>query len=317
MSELAPIHVYIDTCSFQKLRFNPDITLLLTASKKRIIKLHVSEVLVWERGKHHHDSEIKNERIIPHRASFWRYFAWYKKLFEQYDVCVIKTQKEHLHKVSSFLNNSEFYFKEKDQRDALVLSVVVNILDRDTLIITDDDNLRAAFIQEGYANCKKIDSLFNDLRNKVGCNISIQLPEINEIEDSQLSSVFSDAFWEFIPSADPEPFIKHLKTLPTRKDKLKAFLESLHPTDDKIRERILGYVKWFEPILKIDLDNLLMKQGYPLSVIDNHVQLLKQNGLLDETTHYWIASNIPDSIDIFEQAMSSIMNEIIEIMELS
>ncbi|HAT9314944.1 TPA: hypothetical protein JBB95_03440 [Legionella pneumophila subsp. pneumophila] len=316
MNKQEPISIYIDTCSFQKLKFNQDIALLLAASKKGLIRLYVSEVLIWERAKHQYESEISHDRVIPYNDGFWRYQTWYKEVFKEHQVIILKTKNEHTREIPSILENPEYYFCEKDKRDALFFIVAISELAKNTIIITGDIDLCNVFIKQGYLDVRKdANLLLEEIRDKMPSSVTFDKPDINKIDESQVTDVFSDPFLEFIKSADYS-YIPHLKTLPTKKDQLDKFLKDTHYSDDQIRKRILGYVAWFTPMLKDDLERMLVQNGHEKNMAINQAQILKQNNMLIETQNYWFPNEKHDLKEIFDQAMAAVMNEVLEMMEL-
>lgn len=248
---------------------------------------------------------------------FWRYHAWFKELFKKYQVIILETKREHLGHIPSILENSEYYFSEKDKRDALLFIVGLAYLEKNTIIITDDKKLHNAFLRAEFLDVRNdVSLLIQELRNKIPSDLTIERINIGEIEEHQITRVFSEPFSEFIPSADHN-YNKHLKTLPTRKIELDECLDNMHSFDDQLRKRILGYVKWFTPILKKDLESMLERQGHEKTIITSQTQILKQYNLLTETENYWLPLEEHGSLEIFNQAMAAVMNEILEIMELS
>ncbi|HAU0368271.1 TPA: hypothetical protein JBF73_03565 [Legionella pneumophila] len=317
MSEFKPLDVYIDTCSFQKLSFFTDIATLLIACRDGLIQLYASEVLLWERAKHQHASDERKDRLIPYNDVFWKYHAWFKELFKKYNVIVLETKREHLGEISPILGNPEYYFGEEDKRDALLFIVGLAYLEKSTVIITGDKKLHREFLKAGFLDVREdAIPLVQELRNKISPDITIERLDIGEIGEHQISKVFSEPFSEFIPSAD-HSYNQHVKTLPTRKVELDAFLCDMHSLDDQLRKRILGYVKWFKFISKESLEELLEQKGHEKTVIICQAQILKQNKLLIETENYWLPSDEHGSVEILNQAMAAVMNEILDIMGLS
>ena len=89
-------------------------------------------------------------------------------------------------------------------------------------------------------------------------------------------------------------------------------LTTLAARDRQLRTSILGYVAFFQPILKHQLVAFLEGRGFTASEVDSFAQQLVVSGTLTDTGNNYIASS--GNEDVLEQARAAVMNEIIEII---
>ena len=94
-------------------------------------------------------------------------------------------------------------------------------------------------------------------------------------------------------------------------DDIDRAIQILQESEKLLHIRILGYVNWFAPISKADLSNLLQQKGHVARTVSNASERLALNGLITDTGNHYI----PGNKAVCEQAASSIMSEILEILD--
>lgn len=87
-------------------------------------------------------------------------------------------------------------------------------------------------------------------------------------------------------------------------------LQLLRNENAELEVRILGFVKWFDPVSKEDLHKQLVEKGYQGNIIENTAQRLVNAGVIRDTGHYYL----PGNVEICEEAAHQIMNEILELV---
>lgn len=313
--------IYIDTSALRGMSFKKDVFSLLALSKAKKIRLHMSETTLWERGRQQYERDCLGDRVVPYPDGINRYLAWFKTLFESYDVMVIPSEELIVDRAAFHIQNDNTYFSkdtENDQRDAHVLATAEMKLDKNTLILCDDKNLVRTFIEiAGFANVRRDYKVFlTEILGKEDIDIKIDLPSLDELKSFQISNTFTDSFRDFIQKAD-QRFHEYLKTLPSKANMLEAKLENMQSADAEIRTRVLGYAQWFSPLSKKDLNKLLEHKRYREEEIESNALRLRQENLIVETTNHWLINTEDrDAKEICEQAMAVVMPEILEIMGL-
>lgn len=317
-----PPTVYIDTSALRAMSFNKDVASLLAISKAGHIRVYISETTLWERGRQQYERDFTGDRVVPFPDGITRYLAWFKTLFEKHGVFIIQSNNNITKSAKLHIQNSNTYFKqeqENDQRDAHVLATAELCLEKSALILCQDKDLAKSFTNiAGFSNVRQDPKNF--ILEIIGENAVIpelEKPSLDSLDAYQISTTFTPSFQSFINTADHR-FHEYLKTLPSITDKLSAKLANMQVLDAEIRKRILGYAQWFSPIGKADLYNLLESRRYGEEQINSNAQRLKQEQLLIETASHWLTNTkSAESKEICEQAMSAVMPEILEIMELT
>jgi hypothetical protein len=315
-------NIYIDTSALRGMSFNRDVASMLTLSKAGKVRLFISETTLWERGRQQFEKDCLGDRVVPFPDGLNRYLAWFKALFEKHGVIVIPSDDKILDQAAVHIQNDNTYFKqddENDQRDAHVLATAESKLEKNTVILCSDNNLAQTYEKiAGFPNVRRDSKEF--LLEIMGGEADfspLEKPALDSLDDYQISITFTDSFRKFISCADHRSH-EYLRTLPTVTDKLSAKLANMELLDAEIRKRVLGYAQWFSPVSKVDLRQLLEPRGYGGEQIENNAQRLKQEYLLIETENHWLTNtDDAEAKEICEQAMTVVMPEILEIMELS
>ena len=321
MSKTKPA-IYIDTSSLRNMSFYKDLARLLDASKKKNIEIYISETTLWERGRQQYAKDFDIDRLIPYPDDINRYLAWFKSFFENYGVTIIKSSDAIVQKTNDYLQNPNSYFKindPNDQRDAHVLSTAEVSLEKSISVLCNDGNLADAFEDlAGFSYVKRDAKAFiSELIDPSLPIPTLERPSLDSLNQDQIIMTFSPSFQDFIKTADPR-FHEYLTTLPVSTNKLDAKLTSLQVIDVEIRKRILGYVSWFAPLGKKELNKLLETREYGIEQIDINAKRLRLENLLSETENNWLPNVAnPESKEICDEAMSVLMPEILEIMELA
>jgi hypothetical protein len=323
MDELVSvINIYIDSSALRTMSFNREVASMLALTKAGKIQIYISETTLWERGRQQYENDIEVDRLVPFPDGINRYLAWFKILFEQHGVIIIPSNQDIINRTVEHIQGETSYFNQSngnDQRDAHILATAELNLDRNTIILCNDKKLAATF--EGLALFAEVHRDSRDYLQKIIGEeaefSAIEKPSLDTLSQQQISSTFSESFKEFINEADHR-FQEYLRTLPNETDKLNAMLENMQEADAEIRKRILGYIHWFSPIQKSDLHHLLEPKGYDDEKIEHNARRLKQEEILIETERYWLTNKQDHEMkEVCEQAMSLVMPEILEIMELS
>jgi hypothetical protein len=317
---VSPQNIYIDTSALRGMSFHKDVGGLLALSNAGKIRLCISETTLWERGRQQYEDDCKN-RIIPFTNNIGLYLAWFKKYFEENGVRVIPTDDRIIDKVSSYLQNDDFYFNKddkNDQRDAHVLATAELKLEKRDLILCPDGELAQTFEKIGFTVRRDFKNFLSEVMGKENDIPIIIPPSLDTIDKYQIPKVFTKHFERFISEADGDSFYKYKTTLPIITDKLNAILENMGVLDAEIRRRVLGYAQWFSPVGKNNLFLLLEPRHYGKAQIESNAQRLKQENLLIETENHWLTNtHNAEAKEICEQAMAVVMPEILEIMELN
>lgn len=317
-----PQNIYIDTSALRGMSFNSEVARLLVFSKTAKIKLYISETTLWERGRQQYDRDFTGDRVVPFPDGLNRYIAYFKILFKEYGVNILQSNEAINRQAALHIQSDSSYFNhdiENDQRDAHVLATAELNLDKSTLILCGDKKLARSFINiAGFPN---VTEDYKGFLLEIGgeeTNIPmLEKPSLSTVDEYQISSTFTESFRIFMNKADCR-FPDYLKTLPSITDKLNAKLNNMTVLDAEIRKRVLGYTQWFSPIGKENLCQLLEPRRYGKMEIENNAQRLKQENLLIETENHWLTNTQnAEEKEICEQAMTVVMPEIIEIMELS
>jgi len=317
-----PKHIYIDTSALRGMKFNVDVAKLLALSDAGVIRIHISETTLWERGRQQYERDYVSDRVVPYPDGINRYLAWLKVHFEKHGVIVIPSDDIVIEKAKEHIQDDNTYFSqdnENDQRDAHVLATAEVKLEKNTLILCSDNNLAQAFEKiAGFTNIRR--DFKNYLLELAGEEFKIpalEKPSLDALDEYQIATTFSKSFHGFIDSADSR-FHEYLVSLPSISDKLNAKLENMKVLDAEIRKRILGYTQWFSPIGKDQLVQFLGARHYEKEQVENNAQRLKQENLLLETENHWFTNTQDDEAkEICEQAMSVVMPEILELLELN
>lgn len=280
----------------------------------------ISETTLWERGRQQYENDYKGDRVVPFPDGINRYLAWFKVLFENHRVIVIPSNDNIINLAALHIQNTNLYFKQddpNDQRDAHVLATAELELEKSAIILCHDNDLAQTFEKIGFKVRKDFNNFLLEVIGKEADIPSLEKPNLNTINEDQISKTFTDSFRKFITEADHR-FHEYIKTLPSITDKLNAKLANMQVLDAEIRKRVLGYVQWFSPVGKKDLHLLLEPRRYGKEQIESNAQRLKQENLLIETENHWLTNTQnAEAKEICEQAMAVVMPEILEIMELN
>ena len=321
-NSVSPQNIYIDTSALRGMSFNKDVAGLLALSNAGKIRLHISETTLWERGRQQYENDCNSDRVVPFPDGINRYLAWFKILFEKHGVIVIPSDDSIENQAALHIQNNNSYFNqdnENDQRDAHVLATAELKLEKTALILCNDNNLAQAFEKiAGFSNVRR--DFKNFLLEVMGEETDIptlEKPSLDTLGEYQIFATFTESFRRFINKADHR-FYEYLKTLPSVTDKLNAKLANMQVLDAEIRKRVLGYVQWFCPVGKEDLQALLAPRRYGKEEIESNAQRLKQENLLIETEHHWLTNTQnAEAKEICEQAMAVVMPEILNILGLN
>lgn len=321
-NSVSPQNIYIDTSVLSGMSFNKDVVGLLALSNAGKIRLYISETTLWERGRQQYESDYTGDRVVPFPDGINRYLAWFKILFEKHGVIVIPSDDSVMDQTALHIQNNNLYFNrdnENDQRDAHVLATAELKLEKSALILCNDNNLAQAFEKiAGFSNVRR--DFKNFLLEVMGEETDIptlEKPSLDTLDEYQISTTFTESFRSFINKADHRSH-EYLKTLPSVTDKLSAKFANMQVLDAEIRKRVLGYVQWFSPVGKKDLQLLLEPRRYGKAQIESNALRIKQENLLIETENHWLTNTQnAEAKEICEQAMAVVMPEILEIMGLN
>lgn len=318
----SPPNIYIDTSALRGMSFKKEVASLLALSNAGKIRLYISETTLWERGRQQYERDLSIDRVIPYPNGLNKYLAWFGIFFKEYKVTILQSNDNITNQVALHIQSDSSYFNqdnENDLRDAHVLATAELNLDKSCLILCGDQNLAQSFRDIArFPNVRTDYKVF--LLEIVGEETNIPTlvkPSLDTVDDYEMSKTFTPSFCDFIKKADHR-FYEYLNTLPSITDKLSAKLSNMTLLDAEIRKRVLGYTQWFSPIGKGNLHQLLEPRGYSKQEIENNAQRLQQENLLIETENYWLTNTKnAEEKEICEQAMAFVMQEILNIMELS
>jgi predicted nucleic acid-binding protein len=308
-------NIYIDTNALRALNFQTHITPLLHASKQGVIKLYLCEAVLWERARQYYENE--KDRLITVSSTLPKIVAWFKTVFEEHGVKIIDTPSSDIENIKNLLEDKNRYFKAEnvnDQRDALIFSVALSTLAKhDTLILCEEHNLSNAFEQEGYIVRKDTKRCIEEITANITAP-RIITPDIQRLDDKQVSLALSPNFKNFIEAADHQ-YLIYKRELPVLTEDLSTKLHNMQTLDIEVRKKVLGYAQWFSPVSKEELKRLLETGLYKDGLIENSAQRLLLEELLVDTGNHWLPNtNNQVTKHIFEQAMSAVMPEILEII---
>lgn len=320
-NDSAPLpNIYIDTSALRAMSFHKQLTALLELSRLGKARVFICETTLWERGRQHHEKETDSNRVLP-PVDLSIILAWFKVLFEKYGVTIIKSDDSINDRAGFHIRNDESYFKqedENDQRDAHVLAAAELKLDKSTIILCRDKKLASAFEDVGgFVTVRRdVDEFLSEIFGEEMDLPILEKPRFEALGEYLIATTFTDSFRAFIASADHRSH-GYIVSLPTITDKLDAKLAGMQTEDSEIRRRILGYTRWFSPISKSELNSLLESRRYNDTQVESNAQRLVQENIIIETENHWMTNNQDDEAnEINDQAMASVMPEIIEMMEL-
>jgi hypothetical protein len=314
-----PQNVYIDTNALRSLNFRAHIAPLLFAAQTGLIRLSLCETVLWERARQYHEMEATKDRLIMLASALPKVVAWFRKVFEDHGVAIVRTEQAHRDEVQAFLSDGKMYFRAgngNDVRDALIFAVARLTLPKEgTLILCQEKLLSAAFQQDGYTVREDAKQYVEEI---VAGLIVPQMipPDISVIGDYGARNALSPHFRELVRTADAS-FEQYERELPADAELLTARLANMAALDQEIRRRILGYASWFDPVSKADLGQLLSTR-YDLDLVRVNAQRLREDGLLVETEDYWLINQSnSEARQVGEQAKGSVMPEILVITGLN
>jgi hypothetical protein len=301
--------------------FKKDVASILTLSREGKIRVYISEMTLWERGRQQHEKDNTGDRVVPFTDKINRYLAFFKIVFENHGVIIIPSDDSILDQAALHIQDTNLYFRQdnaNDQRDAYILATAELKLEKSALILCHDKNLAQTFEKIGFTNVRSdFKNFLLELMGEKADIPKLEIPSLDTLDEYQISTTFTESFRSFINKADHR-FYEYQKTLPTITDKLRAKLANMQILDAEIRKRVLGYAQWFSPVGKRDLHLLLEPRRYSKEQIESNAQRLKQEGLLIETENHWLTNTQnAEAKEICEQAMAVVMPEILEIMELN
>lgn len=336
--------IYIDT---NVIRGSGErFTKLLVASKRKLLKVYISEVVLWERSKQ--ESELHQKSNFP-RYNFGIFFdsLYFKKILEDNQVIIIEHDDSIIQQADTILNDPTNSFKLTDYndiRDGHILAAAKVKLSTEVHILCEEKKLLERF--RNLASFQKfiiMEDLISGLSisNKDVQELQQQKPKTESVEINDNSQPYSNSLLSILPRIDPDHYQKYLLSTESynrqlvRENKTHLPNQQLTPSltdnaldeklrymqvmDTEIRKRVLGYTHCFSPAAtKSDLHQLLLSKNYKPEEIEFHAKRLKQEQLLIETENHWLTNTQnAEARKICEQAMTVVMPEILEIMELS
>jgi hypothetical protein len=346
MKEVAQ-SIYIDTNIIRG--SGERFTKLLVAAKKELLKVYISEVVLWERSKQ--EDELHQKSLFP-RQNFGVFFdsIYFKRVLEDCKVVIIEHNDSTIAEAKVLLENSENNFKLNDYndvRDGHIIAAAKTSLSTDVFIVSNETILLERVKDlAGFKNSTKIEDLLVQLSvsNKDVKEHQEQKPGVESIEIRDDAQPYSDSFFSILPTIDPENYQKYLSSkesynpsnfkgsgahIPKEEPENTGQkehvidiveIEKMVNTDTQIRKKVLGYLSWFSdpPISKQDLYKFLESDQFNIRLIENNAQRLEIDDLLKETENYWLINkNNTQAKKAFEQARALVMPEILEIMEQS
>jgi len=314
-------NIYLDTNALRALKFETEIAALLNASKVNAgTKLIISEWVLYERSRQYYQENFEKKLI---KISVTDVYKAFKHFFQSYGVEIIVHTPEMDAVAETIIQDDGHYFKAEnpnDRRDALIYVAALNSLNKeDAIIVCEEGNLSRSFEKAGFEVKRHakdfVKELFGDCASQ-----QLDLPDVIAIVRDQPEQGGNEAFIETLKKVDAkyaEQF-SAIRELPQKTSSVSPLLEGLAAHDLALRLRVLGYTQWFSPISKQELYTLLEAKQYKSDVIDNNAERLRIEELLLDTGNHWLPNTqTPQSKEICEQAMASVMPEIIEIIGAS
>lgn len=314
-----PKKIFFDTNSLRELKFIEEIVPLLGACKDGIVSVYVCEPVLYERARQHYQAD-KNKHLMPTDYTLVEMIANFKELFVSNGAIILETTRDLNDSADELINEEDNYYKssnKNDRRDALIFSMAMSLIDKDnTTILCREKKLGKEFEINGF-NVERdarefLKGILGDADGK-----SFTRPNVIRINSGNCGDAIRSDFFDFLKLGDPEYYElieKELHLLPVVDDKLVEKLEEMKAYDIELLKRILGYSMWFSPIGKNNLIEMLGDE-YEADLVSNMAERLCLDGLLVDTgSHYLANDKDKNSLEVCDQAMSSVMGEILEMV---
>lgn len=308
---MMPERIFLDTNALRSLNFQ-EIKLLLGACRIGLVSVSICEPVILERAAQYREQTLK-KMMMPIKLG--SVLTWFHSMFESNNVNIIQVSEKYSAKAEELVNDENTYFSdaiENDVMDALIFAIAMDTIPVEgTVVLCEEKKLGKELTGAGYTVRKDTKKFIEELLS--GHDIEMCLvPEmsgINEINPDLL---------EYLKKADKKTLSKleeELHVLPTNEVNLSEKLEELNDVDNSIVKRILGYSKWFEPLSKKDLSEM-MDGLYNEELLVNISERLCIEGLIIDTGSHLLPNNENDEYrEICEQAMLSVADEILEKLE--
>lgn len=306
-----PERIFLDTNALRALNFQ-EIRLLLGACRSGLISISVCEPVILERATQYFEDSIE-KLIVPIKLGI--ILTWFHKTFEINNVDIVRANDIYTEAAENLVNDEKTYFSdaiENDLMDALILSIAIDTVPQEgTIILCQEKKLTKEFEELGYIVSNDPKKIVEELL--IGNDVEMcPLPEMSGINE------ISPDLLEYLKKADKKTLSKleeELHVLPVTEANLLEKLDELNDIDNTIVKRILGYSKWFEPLSKKNLSEM-MDGLHTEELLTNISERLCIEGLIIDTGNNLLPNNENDEYrEVCEQAMLSVADEILERLE--
>lgn len=130
-------------------------------------------------------------------------------------------------------------------------------------------------------------------------------PEL--VRDQRFSAATGDLLQGIIDEEIVEAPRNGAKEQPENRFALDETLDNLNDADRDVRQRLLGYARWYDPLQKGKVVGKLGELGHSQELVMNNAQRLHDAGLIKMTENYLI----PLNEEVCQQAAESLMAEIL------
>ncbi len=341
MSDFLNKNIYPDTNALRSLAVKTEISLLLLASQDEKIRLFVSEVVLYERGRQFYQEKMEGgyfpAGVVLDEQNKEIYLKGIlnslKKVFQDHKAEILEYLPVYDDLISSLFETPESYFKHEnknDHRDAIILiSATENLDPSSTIIVCHEKNLEGEFKNRHFFVHNDAKNFIKEIREEL--YETSPIPNLEKILSQNLiNSIsqesnfgFSEHFVGSLNTLDPNyahlipiqetstltkegPSVSELEKV--LNDKLVAVSE----VDKAIRIKILGFAEGFLPITKDELLELVTLPNCEDEKILNNAGRLVLEGLIQDTgNHFLPQKDTEEKKQIFEAALQEVLPEIL------
>lgn len=100
-------------------------------------------------------------------------------------------------------------------------------------------------------------------------------------------------------------------TSPVKNENLEDFLAEVNSIETDLSKKIMGYTKWFAPLEKTKLEDLLIKKGFSSQQIEANAQRLVTAGIIKDTGYHYL----PENNNLYQEASNAVMSEVLKIID--
>lgn len=327
MTDLSSKIIFFDCNSLRELSFGTELQVLLANCKAGRVRVCTSNWVVWEYARYKYLLEnsqavsaalvLQSLTQLPDKEILRIYHKHFLKAFQDRGVEVLAHTDKAEELAANLIQGEESNFRPKnknDHRDALIFaSAVLNYKPEQLLVVTRDKRLGREFENLDFTIEKDEKALIKILKLDKTVDI-IPFPNLMDVVNSDQESTSMELPDILLKKVD-ETYASLLGISLEQLDENSlefalAELDQLGQTDKELRQTIICYIVWFDPISKDDLANMLQqRQLGGEQVANNAERLLTANIIRDTGTHY-----IPADLNICNSIATSRIDELADLL---